>query len=1512
MTNIPLRAYLGEIEDAIEEGQLDEAVAHCRHILKTFPKHVDSYRQLGKAYLEAQRYGSAADIFERVLSSIPDDFVSHIGMSIIREDEGNLETSIWHMERAFETQPYNPAIQGEIKRLHGKRDGMEPAKARLTQGALARMYAKGGHYKQAIAEFRNVLAQDPSRPDLSVALAEAYTHNGDEFDAVQTCSTLLIKLPFCMQANRLLASHLEGTERQDERQKCLQRLYALDPYEAQVSNSTPEAAAVPDQAVALERLHWDGVSDLADEDGADEWSPNLGARLEQQQTPEAGVPDWLASASNDAPDPSAPEDSLFPEAESDTEEIPEWMKDAGWGPSTGEFDEQAASLSMSDQEADQAEDAVEANLPDWIQNMAPAAGAAASVTPELFSDDDNIEKIDDLFSDSQPEDSSDDDLEWLQDIQVENPESPNEAQAKSEAIPDWLQNSAEGDEEKLELDDDESLEWLSEFQAETPSTDSLLPSDAADDGSAQIPDWLQGADGDEAESQPIPDPEDTPDPSDDEGGVTDFLLGLQEDEDSGSLEEPDSQSKEDLPEWLLETEKTPVDAAPTQEVLASQSEDVDSEVPDWLQDTVQQAPIDASPGSESQEFSPKSDDEDATLETSLDSADSEGIPDWLTDTVQETPVTPAEDKGPAGGLPEWLSGAETEEAEPQAAAEPEASDGIPDWLKTSETSLEADAAVEIKDPSPPREPAQPTDEAISDDMPEWLQGLEEVADKSIEEQVEAQANNELPDWLDNLAGEELPEEATAQASPTPQEMRESASQALETEDQGEIHYPSHEGIQLDASESQPDSPADFPEWLSESGDQKSDSPDSSQDDEPDFPEWLAEPEGELEGDGAAPEFEDADAAMAWLEGLAAKQGVSEEELLSSPDERPDSPPEWTQTEAQKTEADPAVQDDIFEQIEETPAETVIPEVEPPSQAPEFETPEWLAETSTDEDDSQHPELSDSSEPEPQAVTSQEDDQIPSWLLDVSPDQEAPPTSPEPAADPSQDPVPDWLQDTAMGEQPAESSSAEPEESVSDFEDADAAMAWLEGLAAKQGVSEDELLSSPDDRPEELPTSLDEPPPYAEAKPELELPPAEAERSIELEVPAEAEQQADSTEEEFPEWLRDGAFAPPGATRAEPTQPTSESQPAEIAPDQPEEQAAEEEPEWLQDSAEEIGAGTAKTGEDEMWLKIDDDDQDFSVDEDEVPDWLAEMRAEESEADNLEPEKDEASEVTEKVPDWLKAEVEKEATGDPPVPDDATWVREFGKDVPKFETDSQQEPPTEEAADDDLPDWLQDFDSDEQSAPLPLDDEAVQHKEEYTWQPAEELAADIPEEKLDLNDASLIQMERLPNMGFSRAQIIFSHREENGPFQKLEELLELPGITPETMESIKNFVEIKAVPQPEGPTPEKAGIGAESPEQKASWTKPLIPIEDAADEHHAKQIKAQQLISQGDIDEALARYEFLIKKGKRLDEIIEDLEDVSAQLPKNAEILQALGDAYMREDRLQEALDTYSKVEALLQ
>ncbi|MBM3122159.1 MAG: tetratricopeptide repeat protein, partial [Chloroflexi bacterium] len=280
MAEIALRAYVKEIDDLVEREQLDEAIAHSRHILETYPKHLDTYRLLGKAYLEAKRYGDAADLFQRVLSAIPDDFVAHIGMSIVREDEGNLDASIWHMERAFETNPANPAIQQELRRLIGKRDGLEPHKVRLTRGALARMYAHGELYPQAIAELRSALQEDPDRPDLQVLLVSLHWRTDQKEQAAEVARQVLEKLPFCREANRVVAGALQAGGKGEEGAPYHRRLAALDPYAAFVETALTDPATVDAGSVHLQKLEWrPGHPVSAPEPARPSWSDSLGAGL---------------------------------------------------------------------------------------------------------------------------------------------------------------------------------------------------------------------------------------------------------------------------------------------------------------------------------------------------------------------------------------------------------------------------------------------------------------------------------------------------------------------------------------------------------------------------------------------------------------------------------------------------------------------------------------------------------------------------------------------------------------------------------------------------------------------------------------------------------------------------------------------------------------------------------------------------------------------------------------------------------------------------------------------------------------------------------------------------------------------------------------------------------------------------------------------------------------------------------------------------------------------------------
>ena len=318
MAEISLRTYIEEIDTLIERKMVDEAVAHCRHILAFFPKHLDTYRMLGKALLEANRHGDAADIFQRVLSVVPDDFISHVGMSIVREDEANLDSALWHMERAFEANPANGAIQEELRRLYGRRDGVVPPKARLTRGALARMYTLGELYPQAEAELKTALNEDGERVDLETILARVYWEMEQPAAAAQACSTILQKIPYSRDANRILTKILNAQGRTNEATPYQKRLEAVDPYEAYANGHRVEE--VESEAVRLPRLDYTPGMEGS---GAPDWVASIGMKFDEPAAPAATdqTPDWLRTepvtpvempASGEAPSPA---------------ELPDWLRE---------------------------------------------------------------------------------------------------------------------------------------------------------------------------------------------------------------------------------------------------------------------------------------------------------------------------------------------------------------------------------------------------------------------------------------------------------------------------------------------------------------------------------------------------------------------------------------------------------------------------------------------------------------------------------------------------------------------------------------------------------------------------------------------------------------------------------------------------------------------------------------------------------------------------------------------------------------------------------------------------------------------------------------------------------------------------------------------------------------------------------------------------------------------------------------------------------------------------------
>jgi comEA protein len=69
----------------------------------------------------------------------------------------------------------------------------------------------------------------------------------------------------------------------------------------------------------------------------------------------------------------------------------------------------------------------------------------------------------------------------------------------------------------------------------------------------------------------------------------------------------------------------------------------------------------------------------------------------------------------------------------------------------------------------------------------------------------------------------------------------------------------------------------------------------------------------------------------------------------------------------------------------------------------------------------------------------------------------------------------------------------------------------------------------------------------------------------------------------------------------------------------------------------------------------------------------------------------------------------------------------------------------------------------------------------------------PTKPIDLNTATSEQLQRLPGVGPVTAQRILDYRKKSGPFQSVDDLLAVKGLSTKRLEKIRPYVMVKPPP-----------------------------------------------------------------------------------------------------------------------
>jgi hypothetical protein len=1007
-------------------------------------------------------------------------------------------------------------------------------------------------------------------------------------------------------------------------------------------------------------------------------------------------------------------------------------------------------------------------------------------------------------------------------------------------------------------------------------------------------------------------------------------------------DDQNSNSDRDIPDWMRDAgweddSGTFDESKPVFDDLEGEENIVPAEIPAWLEEAAPEG-FSFNTDSHSALEDPASDDSvQALLDDDLIAAPfDDKIPEEKTspDNLQtEAPsVTPGE---PEPDVPSWLKNLKLDEDSQETAVA--WLENMPESLRATEEELEAsrrkeseikgepDGVLGWMDDFAPEESSEQDLAELSED----LVAADLIPERGVEDKLFATEElrsfkDDSPDWLNEF------EDVSADQDLPPQENDPAAA------DEADIRFSSREesaeGVNL------------MPDWLADLGEpeETTESPTQAREADEvstpsargeDTPDWLSEfeppePESEPESDPSS---------LAWLESLAENQVAPEEELKTSQEEREQtlpsaeefapaeeitspqkvSPtddtlnteiPEWLSslgdTESDKSAAEPdADRNDLDDsaswlaQLEEQPTGELHQE----DSALNSEVVEWLeGRQDQDQDSSALEDLRGSFSAigdEPPAPTvletekylrREESETLPDWLseLDTSEDEES------------------SLEDTLKhADHPL---SEEEQNFLSQVEETKEDNAdWL----SKLDLVDDQVGTESKTPPIQI-DALDE------RSKELESSPAE-EISISGGILDRLKDTGTISEKpEVPQWLENlkkeedpqetailwlKQFVEQG-DRAnlndEIKRYTDELNPGDSVPEWMEDLKNEEDPQttamlWLEKLSGERQA-PQKTHpkpsepDESDWLTAlerEEAEQSQSVAEQPSEDfidssngWLADLEIDEK-----------IKTEGEELPDWVEKsspESGTEGEGDTP-----PWMKATSPLEGEFHTDELAGKEKEV----EIPDWLAGYGDEE----LPQDSKgaapsepATQDQEEYTWVPTSETPKPS-KTPIDLNTAAISQLEGILGVSYQVARGIVRYREQHGPYRELSDLFNVPEISDEqTIEILKPEVIIKEVK-----TAPKA-------------VKPESPKKDLDPE--TRLTAARSLLTDRKISQALSEYDFLIKKKKRLLEVINDLNIAAADHPLDVAIMKTLGDAYMKTDNLEAALEAYTRAENLLQ
>ncbi len=534
-----------------------------------------------------------------MLSADPENVTARLGLSRVYGEVGQWHKSIEQLQLAGDLSPGDSGLRQQLARLVRTHHGHATGGLEITRAGLGRIYARNGLYLKSIQEFKAVLALEPERFDVLLALAEVLWRDSRHLEAVKVCHQVLDSLPDALKANLIVAAAWLDSPQPDEAQPYLRLAQALDPENANAQILCGDRSPLPPRTAEIDRM------DEAPEQ-PDLPPPTLkpaAVPYPQGLAPPGG--DW-ANASNKEETAAMSDEYL----EDEEFEIPDWLKGVGDDLLADEGEQTVPTTTAATPSTPE-------EAPEWLHDLVTHAEEAGSSEVHAATPLPSADESADL-------------LDQLEAPPVDTPSAASAEPPEESHLPDWLSDIVSGKKEdepapsavttpterRPEVPDSEAdmAGWIAkvtEAQAETSATpeESQPPqaqeepvATAAEPATPEIekgtlPDWLQDFEGQEAVSDGPKAA--VPPAAEPTAGLEDVAEWLQPEADEMAAAEAEKAPADEteIPVWLTEDaeparlvipESETVE--PAREVAEDEEEEEEETLPDWLRELQQPSP----------------------------------------------------------------------------------------------------------------------------------------------------------------------------------------------------------------------------------------------------------------------------------------------------------------------------------------------------------------------------------------------------------------------------------------------------------------------------------------------------------------------------------------------------------------------------------------------------------------------------------------------------------------------------------------------------------------------------------------------------------------------------------------------------------------------------------------------------------------------------------------------------------------------------------------------------------